>query len=107
MSFYDVLISHNIEPDKYLNIAKKYAIKHGYNPNLLKFSIKNNYKLNYDGVDFGHAFYNDYIIYKMLDNNEAEEIRINYLKRSGKIKGYWKKNILSKNNLARSILWDA
>ena len=97
----------------YLNKAKQFAQKTGYNPNLLKFSENPKYKLNYDGVNFGNAGYNDYIIYKRLektglaDDNEAEKRRQLYLHRSKFIKGNWKNNKLSKNNLSRSIIWNA
>ena len=41
-------------------------------------------------------------------NNEISEglkHRINYLKRSSKIKGNWKNNLYSPNNLSRKIIW--
>lgn len=50
-------------------------------------------------VHFGAMGYEDYTKHK----NKTR--RKNYLTRSGKIKGDWKKNKYSANNLARHILW--
>jgi hypothetical protein len=102
-----------MSPEMYLRNAKKYAKAHGYNPNLLIFSTNLKYKLNYDGVDFGSALHFDYLIYRNLEkvglahDNEAENHRTNYLKRSSAIKGNWQNNPKSKNNLSRRILWNS
>jgi len=50
-------------------------------------------------VDFGQMGYEDFTITKSLKKRE------NYLKRSEKIKGNWKRRQFSPNNLARNILW--
>jgi hypothetical protein len=50
-------------------------------------------------IHFGDSRYSDYTT--TLDNKKKNS----YLKRSGSIKGNWKKNKYSKNNLAREILW--
>lgn len=99
--------SHN----KYLNIAKLQAKKNGYNPDLLIFSTKPKYKLDYDGIFFGDPEYFDYILYSLfekkglIDKGTAKERRKLYLQRATNIKGNWKNNKLSKNSLAISILW--
>ena len=101
-----------ISPRMYLQTAKKYAKSHGYNPNLLTFSTKPKYKLSYDNISFGSAVNNDYILYKNLElhglanDGEAETRRKNYLKRSSAIKGNWRNNPKSRNNLSMGILWN-
>jgi len=50
-------------------------------------------------VHFGQIGYEDYTKHK----NKAR--RKNYLTRSGRIRGDWKKNRYSANNLSRRILW--
>ena len=50
-------------------------------------------------VHFGQIGYEDYTKHK------DKKRRKNYLTRSGKIKGDWKKNKYSANNLARNVLW--
>jgi hypothetical protein len=51
-------------------------------------------------VHFGQLGYEDYTKHK--DKNR----RKNYLARSSKIKGKWKNNKYSANNLSRNILWN-
>ena len=51
-------------------------------------------------VHFGQLGYQDFT--KHLD----EKRRLNYLKRSTKIKGNWKENIFSPNNLSINLLWN-
>ena len=105
-------ISIGLTPKRYLSIAKQYAKIHEYNPNLLTFSTNPKHKLNYDGVNFGSSIHNDYIIYRYLErigliqSDEANQHRINYLKRASHIKGNWKNNVKSKNNLSLKILWN-
>ena len=51
-------------------------------------------------IHFGQLGYQDFT--KHLDENR----RLNYLKRSTKIKGNWKENIFSPNNLSINLLWN-
>ena len=51
-------------------------------------------------IHFGQLGYQDFT--KHLDENR----RLNYLKRSYKIKGNWKENIFSPNNLSINLLWN-
>lgn len=101
---------HN-EPLEYLRRAKIIAKKQGYNPKLLSLSNKPNKKLNYNNVHFGASNYNDFIIYSdmakkgLITKEQADKHRQNYLSRATKIKGDWKENIESPNNLAIRILW--
>ena len=95
----------------YLTIAKMKAQQSGYNPDLLKLSDDDKHKLDYNGVKFGRKGYNDFIIYAIKANNgeitkaEALKHRKSYLARATKIKGNWKDNKESPNNLAISIIW--
>jgi len=88
-------------PDKALTNTKKYLGKNAalypsekskykykvFNPNTNKF------------VYFGSMLYEDYL-------KHGDEIRKkNFLLRSGNIKGNWKDDKYSKNNLSRNILW--
>ena len=65
----------------------------------------------YDGIHFGANLYNDYIIYSILYRQGKFTLeyinnrRKAYLARSEAIEGDWKNDKLSKNNLARNILW--
>ncbi len=97
--------------NEYLKIAKRIAKKKGYNPDLLTISNKKNKKLNYNGVNFGSSLNNDFIIYSLMakdgqiTKDEAKDHRRRYLARAKKIKGEWKSNKESPNNLAINILW--
>jgi hypothetical protein len=105
-----------ITPDAYLLTAKRYALKNNYNPDNLEFSKNPKYKLSYTHnnkvVNFGNAEYNDYILYQYLEKNKivekgyAKQRRDLYLKRATNIKGNWKNNKYSPNNLAQYVLWD-
>lgn len=52
-------------------------------------------------INFGDINYEDYT------KHNNEERRDNYLKRSESIRGNWKEDKYSKNNLSRILLWDA
>ncbi len=95
----------NIDPDQYLKQAKKQAKASGLDPTKLNFSEDPKKKLTYEGVSFGSAKYNDYIIYKLKDDVKADDYRERYKKSHGSIKGAWKKNKLSPNALSLKINW--
>lgn len=106
----------NLTPDTYLECAKILAEANGYPTDKLDFAFNNDNKLSIvapDGkvVRFGKANYNDYIIWTWREINgevpegTAHKRRMSYHARSGKIKGDWKDNPYSPNNLARSIIW--
>ena len=63
---------------------KKYTV---YNPQTKKW------------VHFGNINFSDFT------KHQDEERRENYLKRSAGIKGRWKDDPFSPNNLSRNILW--
>ena len=52
-------------------------------------------------VHFGDVRYSDFLQHRDLNRRES------YLNRSKNIKGNWKNNEYSPNNLSRNILWDA
>jgi hypothetical protein len=112
MFFSDADTILGVNKNYYMTTAKRYAKAKGYNPNLLTFSTKPKYKLNYDGIDFGSSINMDYIFYKrmeklnFIDDGEADDHRRRYLARATKIKGNWQSNPLSKNNLSIRILWN-
>jgi hypothetical protein len=105
------LKSLKIPVKTYLNIAKTRAKNAGYNPNLLTISEDNDSKLNYEGINFGRVGYGDFIIWSILeDRGEVEkgyanQKRDTFQKSHNRIKGDWKKNPNSPNNLALHINW--
>lgn len=98
----------------YLHLAKKAAKKSGYsNWKTLDFADKPKYKLMIiddagKRIYFGSKGMNDFLLYKLQgDKKAALKKREAYLKRSAGIKGDWKDNKYSPNNLSRNILWNA
>lgn len=72
--------------------------------NIYRSNTKNKKYQIYDDiknrmVSFGQMGYEDYTKHK------SAKRRRNYLTRSARIKGDWKKNPFSANNLSRKILW--
>lgn len=110
-TFEQKIKNYGLSPTQYLIIAKRNAKDYGYDPKLLKFSNKTKYKLNYDGIYFGDANYYDFILYSLfakkniISQEDAEKRQNLYLSRALKIKGDWRDNMLSKNNLAIHLLW--
>ena len=78
--FNDPNIKVYLSPEK----NKKYAIINPYTNKL---------------VSFGQMGYEDYT------HHNDEQRRINYLKRASNIKGNWKNDPYSPNNLAQALLW--
>jgi len=102
--FVKELKKKNINPDQYLKQAKKQAKESGLDPNKLNFSNDPKKKLSYENVSFGASGYNDYIIYKLKGDANAEAYRDRYQKSHKAIKGDWK-NKLSANALSLKINW--
>ena len=57
------------------------------------------YDPNGKAVDFGQMTFEDFT------KHRDEKRRINYLKRASNIKGNWRNNPYSPNNLSMNILW--
>lgn len=83
--------------------VKKNAIKFGYNPNDIFISSRKDkkYMILHDGkyIHFGQMFYEDFT------KHNDEKRRQDYLARATKIKGDWKDDKYSPNNLAIKLLW--
>lgn len=115
--FMNELNKMNIKPASYLSVVRMVAEKEGYNPDSIYFSDKPEKKLmilnNEDErkIYFGQTGYGDFIIWNFLENmgvvpdSFSSKKRKLYLARATKIKGNWKKDIYSPNNLAIRILW--
>jgi DNA adenine methylase len=112
--FHKKLAEIGLTPDKYLAKAKELAKDTGYDPDKVMFCDKDN-KLMYDSPDgmrhFGNPDYSDYIIWTWLEHKgevpegTADERRRLYRARATNIKGNWKQDKYSPNNLAINILW--
>jgi hypothetical protein len=109
--FIKTLEENDINPKEYLTLARKRAFQRGYNPKDLNFSDKKNKKLVYNNINFGSAINKDFIFYNLLykqgkiNKEEPLKKQKQYLARATKIKGDWKDNKISPNNLAINILW--
>jgi len=91
---------------KYSNPIQSQKLAHKYfgkNATLYRSTRKNKKYMIQDNskkwIHFGQIPYEDYTKHRDITR------RRNYLIRSGKIRGDWKKHKYSANNLARKILW--
>lgn len=92
--------------NEYLRLMKIIAKDAGYNEDDLNLANDGIHKLELNGVKFGNIEYPDFILFIMNEEyEEAYKRRRNYLIRSASIKGDWKDDPFSKNNLARKIIW--
>jgi len=95
----------------YLRQARAKAKAYGLDPKKLKLATDGKHKLDYDGVKFGLKHYNDFLLWSAeekagrVPKGTAEKKRTLYRARAEKIKGEWKANKVSPNNLAIHILW--
>jgi DNA adenine methylase len=104
-----------LKPMNYLKQAKLMADKTGYDGDKVLFCNTGKNKLMYESPDglvhFGNPDYPDYIIYSWLEHigqveeGYADKRRELYRARATRIKGNWKKNKYSKNNMSINILW--
>jgi hypothetical protein len=106
-----------ISPQAYLNSIRLSAYHNGYDPYSVQLSNDGTHKVVYtlpngEKVYFGRVGYDDYHIYRMLEDlgqrerGTAYERRHLYLRRATRIKGSWKYNKYSPNKLAIKILWN-
>lgn len=95
----------------YLRQAKAKAKAYGLDPKKLKVATDGKHKLSYDGILFGATRYGDHLLWSAeekagrVPKGTAEKKRKSYRARAMKIKGEWKDNKVSPNNLAIHILW--
>ena len=99
-----------ISPAEYLKKAQAKAKQFGLAYKHLGFSSDDKHKLqvpNASGtlVRFGSVGLGDHILYTLSGDPSADDHRKRYLARATKIKGDWKSERYSPNNLAIHILW--
>ena len=112
----DQLKALRIRDRSYLYSARMSAKENGYDPNAVFLSDKPEFKLMYKTPDgsyryFGRVGYGDFHIYSMLerrgmvDDGTAMKKQDTFIKSHSAIKGNWKRDPYSPNNLAIWILW--
>jgi hypothetical protein len=105
-----------IEPSLYLKEAQRRAKKAGLPYKVLGFADDDEHKLaipNAEGrmIRFGKVGYGDHLIWSHLEKAQkvpmgtADAKRNTFQKSHTKIKGDWKKDPFSANNLALNVLW--
>jgi hypothetical protein len=110
------LKKEGIQPERYLQIVRDIATEQGYDGRALEFSDNDEHKLMiYDDNGtprrFGRVGYGDFIIWSIKESRGdvpkgfAEQKRRVFNKSHSKIKGDWKSDKFSPNNLALKILW--
>ena len=111
VQFAKQLTKLGVKPERYLQMARAAAQRAGYNPKMVRYSPSDKSKLAIqtpDGkvVDFGRSGYMDFLLYSLTGTKEkADKQRRAYRARATKIKGDWKDDKYSPNNLAIHILW--
>ena len=93
-----------------MKTARVTANKKGYDSRALEFANDGIHKLMiYDDKGnvrkFGRVGYGDFILWSAKSPTIAQTKRKGYIARATKIKGDWKRDKFSPNNLAISILW--
>jgi hypothetical protein len=107
------LRSLGMSPRTYLRQVRKQAKQWDYDPRNFTFSDREGFKIMSLNPrrHFGRIGYGDFIIWTFLERRgdveegEAERRRERFWKSHSKIKGDWKKDDYSPNNLALRILW--
>lgn len=104
-----------LTPTQYLRKVKALAKKNGYDPKYVMFSDNDTHKMMYHTKDrlerFGRVGYGDFILWsaiekaKLVPKGTANKKREVFHKSHSKIKGDWKADKLSPNNLALNLLW--
>lgn len=101
---------------KYLAIARRKAKKHGYDPSALDFAKDGEHKLKLhtpDGrtIKFGRVGYGDFILWTYKEKRGEAPPGTSKMKRRvfrkshSAMKGDWRTDKFSPNNLALAILW--
>lgn len=116
MLFTDYLTKANYNPDTYLKTIRKKAKAVGYDPSSIRFATDSKHKLEIETpagriVRFGRVGYADFLIWLFLEKRGEVDAGFSLEKRRtfhashSKIKGNWKSNDFSPNNLALRLLW--
>ena len=110
-AFASQLKKADVDQSDYLEMAKRVAQRAGYPPHSLQWSNKTGKKLMMktpDGktVHFGAVNHGDFLFYSLSgDQKLADQKRRSYLARATRIRGDWRSDKYSPNNLAIRILW--
>jgi hypothetical protein len=110
------LRSIDYNPDDYIRDVRKKATKYGYDPRCITFANDSIHKLQIETptgqiIKFGRVGYGDFLIWKHIESRgEAPKGKANtkrrvFLKSHGAIRGSWKSDQYSPNNLAIRLLW--
>lgn len=108
--------SNPLSREEYLKRARASAKRHGLPYKLLGYADDNKHKLQIPDPDgkiirFGRKGYGDFIIWSALEasgkvaKGMAEKKKYVFHKSHSKIKGDWRQNAFSPNNLALKVLW--
>lgn len=114
--FHRELEEVGLSPTAYLREARRRAKANGYSPQHLSFATDGVHKLEMkDGkggtTRFGRVGYKDHQMWMALEKSNAvpkgtaEAKRRRFLASHSKMKGDWKSNPMSANNLAMKVLW--
>jgi hypothetical protein len=115
-SLEECLEKWGIDKKKYLQSLRRNARKHGYNPKMVELATDGTHKVQIQTpegriVRFGRLGYGDYILWKALEaqgkspKGFADQKKGVFHASHTKIRGNWKKNDYSPNNLALRLLW--
>lgn len=115
-AFKKQLKREGIAPKKYLKVVREIANDEGYDGRAIEFSDDPEKKLMiYDDKGnkrhFGQVGYNDFILWSnreargLVRAGYAEKKRLVFQKSHSKMRGDWKADKFSPNNLALRILW--
>jgi hypothetical protein len=114
-SFGSQLEKVGLSPSRYIQLARKKAKAAGYRPQDLTFANDGEHKLALQvgnrEVKFGRVGYGDHLIWSHLESKgrvpegTAESRQNRFVKSHRAIKGSWREDKHSPNNLALRILW--
>jgi hypothetical protein len=108
--FKEQLEKAGLSPKRYLDTARAAAKRAGYDPKSVEFSDTNKHKLMICTPEgkvkrFGAVGNGDFIIWSAVDKAKAAVKRNTFHKSHGAMKGNWRADKYSPNNLALGILW--
>jgi hypothetical protein len=109
--FKSQLKAEGMSPASYLKKARSKAKKEGYDPKSLNFATDGVHKLEITSADgkvsrFGRVGYRDLILWLHSESPSVASMhRERFHKSHSKMRGAWKANPYSPNNLALRVLW--